>query len=89
MPAYEEAIKTTGTDILVIGDSKMSALATRAHLPSRGSRYLTPLALVGHTPADLAQWVEAAVTGTVALRRVNSASAETLGRGDEVGREQT
>ena len=89
VPAYEEAIKTTGTDIMVIGDSKMSALATRAHLHSRGSRYLTPLALVGHTPADLAQWVEAAVTGTVALRRVNSASAETLGRGYEVGREQT
>jgi transposase len=88
VPAYEEAIKTTGTDIMVIGDSKMSALATRAHLHSGGSRYLTPLALVGHTKADLAQWVEAAVTGTVALTRVKSASAETLGRGYEVRRDQ-
>jgi transposase len=87
-PAYEEAIKTTGTDIMVIGDSKMSALATRAHLHRSGSRYLMPLALVGHTKADIAQWVEAAVTGTVALTRVKSASAETIGRGYEVVRDQ-
>jgi transposase len=89
VPAYEEAIKTTGTAIMVIGDSKMSALATRAHLHSGGSRYLTPLALVGHTKADLAQWVDAAVTGTVALTRVKSASADILGRGYEVVRDQT
>ena len=89
VPAYEEAIKTTGTDLRVIGDSKMSALATRAHLHSGGARYLTPLALVGHTQADLTQWVDAAVTGTVALTRVKSASADILGRGSEVVREQT
>jgi transposase len=89
VPAYEEAIKTTGTDIMVIGDSKMSALATRAHLHSGGSRYLTPLALVGNTKADLTQWVDAAVTGRVVLTRVKSASAVPLGRGYEVVREQT
>jgi transposase len=89
VPAYEEAIKTTGTDIMVIGDSKRSALATRAHLHSGGSRYLTPLALVGNTKADLTQWVDAAVAGTVALTRVHSASAASLGRGYEVVREQT
>ena len=42
VPAYEEAIKSTGTDLMVIGDSKLSALATRAHLHSGGSRYITP-----------------------------------------------
>jgi transposase len=89
VPAYEEAIKSTGTNIMVIGDSKMSALATRAHLHSGGSRYLTPLAMVGNTKADLAQWVDAAVTGTVALTRVHSASAAPIGRGYEVVREQT
>jgi transposase len=89
VPAYEEAIKTTGTDIMVIGDSKMSALATRAHLHHGGSRYLTPLALVGKTKADLTQWVDAAVAGTVALTRVHSASADPLGHGYEVVREQT
>jgi transposase len=88
VPAYEEAIKSTGTDILVIGDSKMSALATRAHLHSGGSRYLTPLAMVGNTKADMVQWVDAAVTGTVALTCVQSASAATIGRGYEVVREQ-
>jgi transposase len=89
VPAYEEAIKSTGTDIMVIGDSKMSALATRAHLHSGGSRYLTPLAMVGKTKADMVQWVEAAVTGTVALTRVKSASADAIGRGYEVVRAQT
>jgi transposase len=89
VPAYEEAIKSTGTDILVIGDSKMSALATRAHLHGSGSRYLTPLARVGNTKADMEQWVDTAVAGTVALTRVQSASAEPIGRGYEVVREQS
>ena len=88
VPAYEEAIKSTGTNIMVIGDSKMSALATRAHLHSRGSRYLTPLAMVGNTKADLEHWVDAAVAGTVALTGVHSASADPIGRGYEVMREQ-
>ena len=89
VPAYEEAIKSTGKDIMVIGDSKMSALATRAHLHSGGSRYLTPLAMVGKTKEDMEQWVDAAVTGTVALTRVHSASAAPIGRGYEVVREQS
>jgi transposase len=88
VPAYEEAIKSTGKDIMVIGDSKMSALATRAHLHSGGSRYLTPLAMVGKTTEDMEQWVDAAVAGTVALRCVQSASADAIGRGYEVVREQ-
>ncbi|MGE0681255.1 MAG: IS1634 family transposase [Candidatus Binatia bacterium] len=88
VPAYEEAIKSTGKDIMVIGDSKMSALATRAHLHSGGSRYITPLAMVGKTKEDMAQWVDAAVAGTVALTRVRAASAEAIGRGYEVVREQ-
>jgi len=55
VPAYAEAIKSTGKDIMVIGDSKMSALATRAHLHSGGSRYITPLAMVGKTKEDMEQ----------------------------------
>jgi hypothetical protein len=74
---------------MVIGDSKLSALATRAHLHSGGSRYLTPWALVGNTKADLTQGVDAAVTGRVVWTRVKSASAVPLGRGYEVVREQT
>ena len=89
MPAYAEAIKPPGTDLRVIGDSKMSALATRAHLHSGGARSLTPLALVGNTKADLTQWVDAAGTGRVVLTRVQAAAAVPLGRGSEVVREQT
>jgi transposase len=89
VPAYEEAIKSTGKDIMVIGDSKMSALATRAHLHSGGSRYLTPLAMVGKTKEDMEHWVDAAVAGTVVLTRVQSASADTIGHGYEVVREQS
>lgn len=89
VPAYEEAIKSTGSDIMVISDRKMSALATRVHLHSGGSRYLTPLAMVGTTKADMERWVDAAVTGRVSVTRVNSASADPLGRGYEVGREQS
>ena len=74
---------------MVIGDSKMSALASRAHLHSGGSRYLTPLAMVGKTKEDMDHWVAAAVAGTVALTRVHSASAETIGDGYEVVREQS
>ena len=74
---------------MVIGDSKMSARAMRAHLHRGGSRYLTPLAMVGNTKEDMAQWVDAAMTGRVAVTRVQSASADTIGRSDEVVREQT
>ena len=89
MPAYAEALKTTGKDSMVIGDSKMSARATRAYLQGCGARYLTPVARVGKTKADRAQWVDAAVTGTVSWTRVQSASADAIGRGYEVVREQT
>jgi transposase len=88
VPAYEEAIKSSGRDIMVIGDSKMSALATRAHLHRSGSRYLTPLAMVGTTKEDMEHWVDAAVTGRVSLTQVHSASADAVGRGYEVVREQ-
>ena len=41
IPAYERMVAVLGRrDVLVVGDSKMAALATRGHLVSRGSRYL-------------------------------------------------
>lgn len=63
VPAYEQVCQATGRDILVIGDVKMSALEIRAHLQAHHSRYLTPLAKVGHLPQHLAQWIEEALTG--------------------------
>ena len=63
VPAYEQACQAIGRNVLVIGDVKISALKTRAHLHGQGSRYLTPLANVGQVPEQLAQWVEEALAG--------------------------
>jgi transposase len=41
-----------------VGDCKMSALATRAHLEAQQQYYLTPLALVGETAELLPAWIE-------------------------------
>jgi transposase len=43
--------------LLFVGDCKMSALATRAHLQEQGQYYLTPLAQVGETARAYA-WVD-------------------------------
>src|SRR3989442_5731369 len=47
--------------LLFVGDCKMSALATRAHLVACGQYYLTPLALVGETAQQMPDWIEAGV----------------------------
>ena len=39
--------------VLFVGDSKMSAWATRVHIHALGHHYLTPLALIGDTAADV------------------------------------
>jgi transposase len=36
VPAYAEAAKSIGTDVMVVGDSKMGALGTRAYIQGRG-----------------------------------------------------
>src|SRR5262245_53842635 len=41
VPAYDAAVAALGTTaVLVVGDSKMAALATRGHIVGHGSRYL-------------------------------------------------
>jgi len=56
--------------LLFVGDSKMSALATRAYLQAQGQYYLTPLALKGQVVSELDDWVEAALAQQVALSQV-------------------
>ena len=63
VPVYQrvkEIIPEQG--LLVVGDSKMSALATRAAIASRGDHYLTPLAHQKDEPdllpELLAEWVD-------------------------------
>lgn len=74
VPAYEQVCQATGRNILVIGDVKMSAVETRAHIHAHHSRYLTPLAKVGHWPEQMARWIEEALEGkTVAVELRNNA----------------
>src|SRR5229473_3599398 len=58
------------TGLLFVGDCKMSALATRAHLQACGQYYLTPLALVGETAQQMPDWIEAGVAGGEQLTQV-------------------
>ena len=62
IPAYEAAVAALGTRaVLVVGDNKMGALSTRAHLSAQGSRYLCAY----RPPAaskEIADWIEAALS---------------------------
>jgi len=60
IPAYDAAVATLGTrDVLVVGDSKMAARATRAHIAAKKSAYLCAYRPAGATAADaIAGWVE-------------------------------
>jgi transposase len=62
VPIIERVLRYLGRQrVLVVGDSKMSALATRAHLQAQQQYYLTPLALVGETGQQMPHWIEAGV----------------------------
>ncbi|MCP4993742.1 MAG: DUF4277 domain-containing protein [Gammaproteobacteria bacterium] len=51
VPIYQRIRQTLAkAGLLYIGDSKMSALETRAVMAMGGDYYLTPLAMVGHMP---------------------------------------
>jgi len=58
------------TGLLFVGDSKMSALGTRAALRAADQHYLCPLALTGETGEQFPAWVTAAVTGQVAVTEI-------------------
>src|SRR3972149_6271969 len=64
------------TGLLFVGDCKMSALATRAHIRALGHHYLMPLALVGETGKEMRQWIQEAVDGTQPLIPVYAADAQ-------------
>src|SRR2546429_341212 len=73
--------------LLIVGDCKMSALATRAHLQAQGQYYLTPLALVGETAQLLPQWIEAGVAQGDDLTKVLAEDGQQmLAEGYEVSR---
>src|SRR5215210_9379038 len=76
-PAYAAAVAALGTAaVLVVGDSKMAALATRGHLVAHGSRYLCPYRPPRAT-SDLAGWVEAALARAETWQRIETVDRKT------------
>jgi transposase len=57
-------------ELLFVGDSKMSALATRAYIHGLNQHYLCPLALTGKTAEEMSCWIEAANQGDYPLQPI-------------------
>src|SRR5918998_4180456 len=77
VPIIDRIVTTlAAAGLLFVGDSKMSAWATRRHLRARQQHYLAPLALVGDTPSDLRSWVHAALSGEQPLTEISAPDAE-------------
>lgn len=77
VPAYDAAVAALGTtDVLVVGDSKMSDLATRGHMVAGGSRYLAAYRPL-HATAEIARWVETALARPEAWLRLESVDRRT------------
>lgn len=68
-PAIDQVLQIIeGVGLLFVGDSKMSALAIRAHLHALNQHYLCPLAQTGETAQQRVKWVEAANNGSQPLQ---------------------
>jgi transposase len=78
--------------LLYVGDCKMSALATRAHLQGQADYYLCPLPLTGKTAADLDAWITTALSGQAPIELIERADAagelEVIAEGYELTRPQ-
>ncbi len=73
--------------LLVVGDCKMSALATRAYLQDHGQYYLTPLAQVGETAQLMPHWIAGGVAQGDGLTQVRSMDGkQVVAQGYEVSR---
>jgi transposase len=68
--------------LLFVGDSKMSALETRAELVRRGHYYLSPLPLTGTTAREMDFWIDDG------LIKAAEGTLETVYRTDESGEQQ-
>src|SRR5437764_13467900 len=88
VPIIDRVLSYLGRQgLLFVGDSKMSALATRAHLQAQGQYYLTPLAQVGETAQQMPDWIQAGVARGEQLTQVRSEDEQqVLAQGYEVSR---
>src|SRR5881227_1253739 len=86
IPTIDRVLAYLGRQgLLIVGDCKMSALATRAHLQAQQQYYLAPLALVGETAELLPAWIEAGVAQEDRLTQVWSEDGkQVLAQGYEV-----
>ncbi|MBU4457083.1 MAG: IS1634 family transposase [Nanoarchaeota archaeon] len=70
-PAVDRVLQIIdGIGLLFVGDSKMSALAIRAHIHHLQHHYLCPLAQSGETAKEMEKWIEAANNGTRPLQPI-------------------
>jgi transposase len=90
LPLYHRVRTLVGqSGLLYVGDCKMAALETRATIAAQGDFYLTRLPLTGEIPAQLATWVEAALTGEAVTQVIEFWRAgELIGSGYEFERSQ-
>src|SRR6266567_4377736 len=88
VPIIDRVLSCLGRKgLLFVGDCKMSALATRAHLVAHQQYYLTPLAQVGETAELLPAWIEAGVKQGEGLIAVLSEDGEQpVAQGYELSR---
>ncbi|HRI55658.1 MAG TPA: IS1634 family transposase [Anaerolineae bacterium] len=91
IPAVDQVLKIIdGVELLFVGDCKMGALGTRAHIQRLGHHYLCPLAQAGNTTSELAQWVAAFAGNEHDLHSVYGENAkgerELLAQGYELER---
>lgn len=76
-PLYIPAIKKTNkvlkkNGVLMVGDTKMSALKIRGYIQNIGNYYLTPLSMVGDNGKEFPNWVKNAVDGSQELIPIRS-----------------
>jgi transposase len=77
IPAYDAAIAALGTsDVLVVGDSKMTDLPSRGHIVASGSRYLGAYRPI-HATAEIATWVETALARSDTWVRLETVDPRT------------
>jgi transposase len=71
IPAVDRVLQIIdGVGLLFVGDSKMSALAIRAHIHHLGHHYLCPLAQTGSTGEEMSKWIQTANDGKHDLQKI-------------------
>lgn len=75
--SYDQTVKLLGrSDVLVVGDSKMAALATRGHIVAGESAYVCAYRPVGNNTA-MADWVTEAMNHPSNWEKVSEADMRT------------